>query len=645
MKKLKLISVLLLLLVLCGCDNNDIVEESSPTFKKIVLKDTEFYIYDDYQIPVDLGYPLLNDDDYNKTSFSSKEEITNLVDLIRYLDNFIFDLNPDKTADIFIDYLENDYDEVGKIYINTNKVNFSFVYVFTNNKYYLIDSYQLSMKTSKKYLSNFLLDKYSFENIEELKETLYTTFPYKDLDDEVIDVSYNSVSSVINDKISYAKFIIGDDEVYEYNGLIIPCVLGYPELKNEDFIKDDFIPAKDIKNLIDCYNYLIFSNDIGGINDPQVIFRYFNTYISDNYDDVGKIRVCTDKNSNLNFDLMYIKQSDKYYLIDLFGLINNSRTLFLNNNLDEIGFDNLEDINTFIINNFRYKDDAEIAKIVLTSSTHSLLVELDNGSYTNATLSHGAYVYDWAGVQIPLGLGTPQYTDEQIDEIIAKKDYRNIKNIINTYPDLINYMIRSNFQFSGKEDLYFGNTHFIDVGNIFYNGGSEKYTLSGLQLLMINKGQCTSLSTMFNYVLKDNYPEIGYMDIEYNDGDGHAMVYILGNDNKYYLVNPVQYVVGYNRKSAGYEWCEFYNYNENGVSDTLSGLMKTFMNSNNPAKSNVRVAWLYTIVSDDVFVVDGHDGYLSTIDGSKTTAWSGTLTGYFSKKEYADMEYIFNEYK
>ena len=172
-------------------------------------------------------------------------------------------------------------------------------------------------------------------------------------------------------------------------------------------------------------------------------------------------------------------------------------------------------------------------------------VQAPNGEKLNLTEDYGISMFQYAGSTMPVGLGLPKLTDEEIDALLAENDPRKVKETITTLADFANYCYRGEFVF--------------DDGLIFVGGAMT--TCSGYQTILRRAGQCASMSSCFRYVLADDYDEVGYVHV-----NGHLMAYALC-DGLYYLVNPADYVY-YAGQWAADKWMGNLFYDEMG---NLSG--------------------------------------------------------------------------
>lgn len=143
---------------------------------------------------------------------------------------------------------------------------------------------------------------------------------------------------------------------------------------------------------------------------------------------------------------------------------------------------------------------------------------------------HGTKVFSCAGTSLPVGLGMPKLSDEDIDALIAEGDYAKMAETITTMADAANLCYRMELEFDESRD---NNTH-----------GEFHYRNSAWSVLENGIGQCVSMSNLIHYLLKGDYEEVGYVNVR-TSGDGHVMSYIR-HEGMYYLINSADYVYMYN---------------------------------------------------------------------------------------------------
>ena len=371
--------------------------------------------------------------------------------------------------------------------------------------------------------------------------------------------------------------------------------------------------------------------EFGDSNQPHAYCYLLTSLLNDNYPEVGIIHVFKE---GVNHDFYaYVKIDGDYHAMDPF-FVESLWTNMQSTDLDELAIMCIEksQVNGPM-------DQYELIRITGPMGEE----EAPNGELLTISERLGEEVVDYCGTQIPVGLGLPKMTEAEIDRLIAGGDYTSVAETITTLADAVCYVKRAGFVFPQEEVHQYGELHYPDIGNLHYNNDPLGYTASGLESLYLVEGQCSSMSTLFHYLLQDNYPEIGYLHLRYTDKDGHAMIYIKGNDGRYYLVNPVQYAVG---NQPARDWVDFYT-SEKGCADTLEGLMTSLAQSSNPGKWGVRTEHLYSFVYDGVYCngieteFDDPNLYMSFPEGADVICWCGNPDFIFHTPQHpTSQEYI-----
>lgn len=249
-----------------------------------------------------------------------------------------------------------------------------------------------------------------------------------------------------------------------------------------------------------------------------------------------------------------------------------------------------------------------------------------DGKTLSLTDRLGEKVYTYKGVQIPAGLGAPVLTDAQIDELISIVEaerskkledvnieaLNQVKEKITTLADAVAYLKKSKFAFTTKEVVSEAGISGPDVGNIGFWGYQDIYevnifshTISGAQSLLLNEGQCSSMTSMMAYLLADDYEEFGYIKLSNEPRNsseeygGHAMAYIR-NNGKYYLVNPASYGGAMDKL-----WLNSYQ-SKKGSSDSIEELAKELYDSR---FSYCTLSKVLCFTYDETFCVGSRNGY------------------------------------
>ena len=183
-------------------------------------------------------------------------------------------------------------------------------------------------------------------------------------------------------------------------------------------------------------------------------------------------------------------------------------------------------------------------------------------------------VYKWQGVQIPLGLGVPKLSIQEIDELIASDDYDYVADKIETLADAVAYFKRAHFT-EGHND-----------------------NDPGKDVIAARQGQCSAMTNGLHYLLAGDYDEYGFIHILYEKGtwfNGHIMCYIKEN-GMYYLINPADYIWN----GTWYEptWIIQYK-NQVASSSSLEEVINSLINSNYPMIPNEPIYGIATVVVPD----------------------------------------------
>lgn len=123
-------------------------------------------------------------------------------------------------------------------------------------------------------------------------------------------------------------------------------------------------------------------------------------------------------------------------------------------------------------------------------------------------------------------LGKPRLTREQISNLVREPEV--LKKNINTLYDAIQY-IRT-FDFKSADDNVF----------IEEDGYTWEHHKPGTKALLANGGSYASISNMVNYLLKDDYEEVGFIHYFQEDGTGYGFNYFK-QGGKYYVVDLTHY--------------------------------------------------------------------------------------------------------
>lgn len=365
----------------------------------------------------------------------------------------------------------------------------------------------------------------------------------------------------------------------------------------------------EVTTVEDCAKVLVAAGiKEGGNGDLDFLFVVKNLHadklldvvclmLTNDYDEVGRITTSGKHN------YLYVKEAGKYHLYDILRVTSEG---FPNGITSDTACDTKEELTS------------KAAELLGHSSasvfTPSNLIA-QNGRVVFGDTTYGVQTFHYAETTIPVGLGLPKLTDEEIDALLAANDPRKVKDTITTLADFANYCYRGEFIFGD------GLIYFVDE-----NGRYVQTTSSGYQTLQMRMGQCASMSSCLRYVLDGDYDETGYVVI-----DQHIMAYILC-DGLYYLVNPVEYVsIAY----KNYLWCSTwlgYLMGGKGYGTFCSADFQDIADSLYGKDIGTEITYVYTMTGPGDFA---RNGTCNGPEGTTVIRWYGSdPVSYFSFTEY-----------
>lgn len=409
----------------------------------------------------------------------------------------------------------------------------------------------------------------------------------------------------------------------EYN---MPQDLGKPSLTDEELnsLKDqDFNNVKNqITSYIDLLRYLETKGEL--LNDADLYL-----WAKDNFENVEIVKTERKENkTKIIYSYPFVRINDNYYPLDLTRDIIDKT--YLLKNKEEVGsFKEFKDYKKYISINYPHVYD----KVYLIDSEN--MVILDNGEFSEKCDERNTECFSYYGYNIPLGLGTPKLTQEEILKLVESDDYEYIAKTISTAADAMAYVTNRFKMQSGFINSEFDGGYCVDYGNVWFdNDRMVQCTLSAAQLIDLKQAQCSAISTVMNFLLIDDYDELGYVALSSRSegGDGHAINYAKGFDGRYYLIDASIFLYG------SPSWLR--NIWHNGHADTLEELMISFAASIGPWGTPIEqlTTWSY----DGIWCV-GEDGptermYRKFPDGAyNCNVWEGYLGyKYFTPKNPTD---------
>lgn len=171
---------------------------------------------------------------------------------------------------------------------------------------------------------------------------------------------------------------------------------------------------------------------------------------------------------------------------------------------------------------------------------------------------------------MPKAIGVMELSDKQITSLSKSKDIQKLADKINTVADCVRYFKKCKFKFYGSED-------------------------SGAGFLKKRKGDDFGSTRAFAYLLANDYDEIGTIYMRHKTIDDFKYLLYVKTGDKYYAVDPSQYLQNYvyNSKFMG-------NYTgKNFYSSTLKGL-KSKLVKGLGSKYKVAETEVISKISDDM---------------------------------------------
>jgi len=171
---------------------------------------------------------------------------------------------------------------------------------------------------------------------------------------------------------------------------------------------------------------------------------------------------------------------------------------------------------------------------------------------------------------MPKAIGVMELSDKQISSLSKSKDIQKLADKINTVADCVRYFKKCKFKFYGSED-------------------------SGEGFLKKRKGDDFGSTRAFAYLLANDYDEIGTIYMRHKTIDDFKYLLYVKTGDKYYAVDPSQYLQNYvyNSKFMG-------NYTgKNFYSSTLKGL-KSKLVKGLGSKYKVAETEVISKISDDM---------------------------------------------
>lgn len=385
--------------------------------------------------------------------------------------------------------------------------------------------------------------------------------------------SCGAANSVKTSKLYGVKTYVLD----EYN---MPQVLGKPKLTNEEVQEYSKLDNEQILEKVDSYIDILRINSLKSYSDRMDnsdLFKWANKH----FDKVGIIatQYLNELNKMIYGKLVYVVVDDFYCLMNIARDIDCKEWLKSYKGENAM-FNSSEELKRGILDN--YPTNFYLIEIIEPGN----YILFDNGETSYKTISRNAECYEYMGYKLPLALGTPKLNEKEITNLVKSDDYKLIEDTIDNIGDAVAFIEAADIvtQFDFANISYVGGFS-VDNGNNWYDDEHNVvYSCSGAEIIKLGKAQCSAMATLINFLLYDDFEALGYVC-----GHGHAINYIKGNDNRYYLIDGSD-IVGMHK------W--LYGHSIDGNADTLEELMNEYYTHPTPgyngdARTAFMISWEY----------------------------------------------------
>ncbi|MFA6755402.1 MAG: helix-turn-helix transcriptional regulator [Bacilli bacterium] len=344
--------------------------------------------------------------------------------------------------------------------------------------------------------------------------------------------SIHSFSDYVSFLANNVYYLYGDDEIKEFN-------------------KDTWYYGKSVEN--------IYQDGHGNILDYANLTNFF---MNDIYDECGILNVIYQKDFDTCSQINYVKTNDKYYFFETRDIIRNNFKDFQVEESDSLEdyTKNLLDNNSYIsfIIDGSYEDGLNIPFSFIDDLQQNICLPSDanfnylyNDEVTETKVSYSAMpfkfnrygctyqendiknVTDFDNAYSSI-LGEAKLSNEDFKEFDSSLDIDLINSKINTVKDLLNYTYYRGMGYETK--------------HVLYNYGPNKYKFNydAKSILKKNLASDGGIANLFNYLLKDDYEEVGFINCAFSSINSyvHPTNYIKQN-NVYYFFDLYTWIAGY----------------------------------------------------------------------------------------------------
>lgn len=322
---------------------------------------------------------------------------------------------------------------------------------------------------------------------------------------------------------------------YKVCGVYYPEELGAPVLGEAagELVSQEFTAAAEqITNVGDALYYLKAS---GLTNHPDC--SYLADLLATDYDEVGLIYLAT---SDGGFStLVYVKVGDTYYPInpnfeDASWLHGSKKDYVSDTNLDALR----EKLASARPGPIGIKVTSNAIPVYLNSELDpnyepsTNIFAQEEGPVNPSAKTKGGYNSIIDFYRIPADSGKPQYSEEEIKELVAADlTLDEAAEKLSTLADVVQYLYLRGYHCAKSGDLKFE-----------YFGCEWATNRSAQVVFNENAGNCGGGSNLLNYLLQGDYDEQGYVQESANPGGGGHIYNYFKQDGVYFFCDMTQIV-------------------------------------------------------------------------------------------------------
>lgn len=322
----------------------------------------------------------------------------------------------------------------------------------------------------------------------------------------------------------------------EVCGVYYPEELGAPvlgEAVGELVSQDISVAAEQITNVGDAIYYLQAANAANRVD-------AFVALIKDDYDEVGTILFMTSE--NYKYTCAYVRLGENYYPFDpvklgISKILDSEKACGAATDIEALAqrmqadFPRQSGVDVYysVLPMYRREKQEDLGNTKNPSLNSDESFISDNEFTADSVKEEAKYSAVIDFYDIPIGLGEPQYSEEEIKALVAANiTLDEAADKLTTLADVIQYLYVRGY---GPQS---GDVKFASHGYEWSVNRSARVVFDE------NSGNCGGGSHLLNYLLSGDYDEQGYVHEQGNQG-GHVYNYFKHKD-MYYFCDLTQIV-------------------------------------------------------------------------------------------------------